>query len=56
MIVAMIAVRVMKVSVDQVVHVIAMGHSFMAASRSMHMALVVSAAAMLGCAPLGIGR
>jgi hypothetical protein len=56
MIVAMIAVRMMKVPIDQVVHVVAMGHSFMAASRSMHMALVVSAAAMLGCAPIGIGR
>jgi hypothetical protein len=49
-------VRVMKVSVNQVVHMITMGHSFMPASRSMRMAPVVSAAAMLGCAPVGIGR
>jgi hypothetical protein len=56
MIVAMIAVRVMKVPVDQVVHVIAMGHSFMPASRSMYMALVVRAATMPRCATIGIGR
>jgi len=55
MIVAMVAVRVMKMPFDQVVHVIAMGHSFMPASRSVHMALVVRAAAVLGCAPVGIG-
>ena len=54
MIVAMVAVRVMKMPFDQVVHVIPMGHSFMPASRSMHMALVVRAAAMLRCAPVGI--
>jgi len=56
MIVAMVAVRVMKMPVDQVVHVIPMGHRLMPASRSVHMALVVSAAVMLGCAPVGIGR
>jgi hypothetical protein len=55
MIIAMVAVRVMKMPVDQVVHVIPMGHSFMPASRSMHMARVVRTAAVLGCAPVGIG-
>lgn len=51
----MVAVRVMEMPVDQVVHVIPVGHSFMPASRSMHMALFVRAAAVLGCAPVGIG-
>jgi len=54
MIIAMVAVRVMKMSLHQVVHMIAMRHSFVATSRSMRMALVVCAAAMLGCAPVGI--
>ena len=55
MIVAMITVRMMQVPVDQVVHVIAMGHSFMSASRTVHMALVVRAATMPRCAPVRIG-
>jgi hypothetical protein len=55
MIVAMVAVRVMKMPFDQVVHVIPVGHSFMPASRSMHMGLVVRAAAVLGCALVRIG-
>jgi hypothetical protein len=54
MIVAMVAVRVMKMPFDQVVNVIPMGDSFMPASRSVHMAAVVRAAAVVGCAPVGI--
>jgi hypothetical protein len=54
MIVAMVAVRVMKMPSDQVVHVIPVGHSFMSASWSMHMGPVVRAAAVLRCAPIGI--
>jgi hypothetical protein len=54
MIIAMVAVRVMKMPFDQVVHVIPMRHSFMPASRSMHVALVVRAAAVVGCAPVGV--
>jgi hypothetical protein len=54
-IVAMVSVRVMKMPLDQVVHVIPMGDSFMTAPRSMHMGLVVRAAAVLGCAPVRIG-
>jgi hypothetical protein len=56
MIVAVVAVRMMKMPLDQVVHVIPMGHSFMPASRSMHVALVVRAAAVLRCAPVRIRR
>jgi hypothetical protein len=55
MIVAMVAVGVMKMPFDQVVDVIPMRHGFMPASRSMHMALVVRAAAVVGCAPVGVG-
>ena len=55
MIVAMTAVRMMKMPIDQVVHMIPMRHSFMAASRSMHMCMGVTAATVLGCAPVGIG-
>ena len=52
----MIAMRMMKVPFDQVVHVIAMRNGFVSATRSMHMAPIVRAAAVLGCASVGIGR
>jgi hypothetical protein len=56
MIVAMVAVRMMEMSVDQVVHVIAMRHRFVPASGLMHVGSVVTTATMLGCAPVRIGR
>ncbi|WP_168175672.1 hypothetical protein [Pseudomonas sp. PA15(2017)] len=43
MVVAMVAVRVMQVSIDEIVHMIAMGNGLMAAARSMHMIRSVSA-------------
>ena len=52
----MIAMGMMKVPFDQVVHMIPMRYSFVAAPRSMHMARIVGAAAMLGCASVGVGR
>jgi hypothetical protein len=42
-------------SLDQVVHVISVRNWFVAASGSMYMGLIVCAAAVLGCAPVGIG-
>jgi hypothetical protein len=56
MIVAMIAMGVMKMAVDQVVHVIRMRYRFVAASGSMHVRLVVCSATVLRCAPVGIDR
>jgi hypothetical protein len=52
----MIAMRMMKVPFDQVVHVIAMRNGFVSATGSMHMTPIVRAAAVLGCASVGIGR
>jgi hypothetical protein len=54
MVVAMVAVRVMQVAVDEVVDMIAMWHRRVAAARSMPVAALVAAAIVAGCAPLGI--
>jgi hypothetical protein len=54
-VVAVIAVRVMQVTVDQVVGVIAVGHGFMTATGSMHVAFIMGAATVLRCAAVGIG-
>ena len=50
MIVAVVAVGMMKVPVDQVVDVIAVGNGRMTAIRAMFVPLVVFAAIMLGSA------
>ena len=55
MIVAMVAVRMMQMAIDQIVHMVSVGHRFVAASRSVHMAGVVTTAAVLRCAPVGVG-
>jgi hypothetical protein len=49
------AMRMMKVPFDQVVHMISMWHGFVAASRPMHMALIVCATAVPGGASVGVG-
>ena len=54
MIVAMIAVRVVQMATDQIVDVVAMRHRLVAASRSMPVGGVVSAAAMVRRAAIGI--
>jgi hypothetical protein len=54
-IVAVISVRVMEVTADQVVHVVAVRHLGMTTSWSMDMPLLVSAANMAGRASFRIG-
>ena len=54
MIVTVIAVRMMQVTVDQIVDVVAMRHGLMTAAGSMHVPLVVAAAVVGGRACLGI--
>jgi hypothetical protein len=54
MIVAVIAVRMMQVAVDQIVDMIAMRHRLMPAAGTMHMSRIVSGAAMIGRAHVGI--
>jgi hypothetical protein len=53
-IVAVVAVRMVQVSVDQIIGVISMRHHFVTAARSVPMSRVVSAAAVLRGAPIGI--
>jgi hypothetical protein len=53
-IVAMIAVRVMQVACDAVIDMIAVRYRLMATTRAMHMAGLVTAAAMLGCAAVRV--
>jgi hypothetical protein len=55
MIIAVIPVGMMQVSVDQIVDVIAVRHRLVPASRTVHVPAVVSAAAVLGRAPVRIG-
>ena len=54
MIIAVVAVRMVQVSVDQIVGVIAMRHRFVTAAWSVPMNRIVSAAAVLRGAPIGI--
>ena len=54
MVVAVVAVRVMKVAADPVVHVVAVRHRLMAASGPVDMARLMPAAAMAGGACLGV--
>lgn len=55
-IVTMVAVRVMQMTIDKIIDVIAMRNGLVAASRAMHMVLGVTAALMLRCADDWIGR
>jgi hypothetical protein len=52
----MIAMWMIKVPFDEVVHVVPMRYGFVPAPGSMHMTPIVNAAALLGCAPVGIDR
>ncbi len=56
MIVAMIAVRMVEMSIDQIVDMVAMGNRFMTAARPMDMGGVMAAAMVIGGATLRIGR
>lgn len=55
-IVAMVAMRMMQVAINQIVHMVAMRHRFMAASGSMLVVCIVTSATMLRSALVGIGR
>ena len=50
MIIAVIAVWMVKMSVDQIVDVVAVRHWFVSASRTVYMAGIVSPASVIGCA------
>lgn len=56
MVVAVRAVRMVKMSVHQVVHMVAMGHCLMPAARSVPVLAVMTAAIVVGRAALGIVR
>ena len=55
MIVAVAIMGVMKVSIDDIINVIAMGNRFVSTPRAVHMVCIVSAACMLWCACFRIG-
>ena len=55
MIVAVTIVRVMKMSIDDIVNVIAMRNRFVSTARTMNMVCIMSTACVLGCAYFRIG-
>lgn len=55
MVVAVVAVRMVEVAIDQVVDVVAVRNGRMAAVGPMHMAFLVPAAVMGGSAAIGVG-
>jgi hypothetical protein len=54
-VVAVVAMRMVQVAIDEVIDVVAMRHGFMTATRSMNMAFAMSRALMLRRAPVGVG-
>jgi hypothetical protein len=54
MIVAVVAVRMVQVPVNEVADVIAVRHGLVPAARTMNMPWSVRRAAMLGCAAIGV--
>jgi hypothetical protein len=52
----MIAVRMVKMAVHEVIHMIAVGHCFMPATRAMHVSWLMSRAAVAWRAVVGICR
>jgi hypothetical protein len=54
MVVAVVAVRVMRVAADAVVHVVAVRHRLVAAVGAVDVARLVPAATMVGGAHLGV--
>ena len=55
MVVAMIPMRVVQASIDQIINMVPMGNRVMAAARAVPMRLIMSGSAMLWVAPVGIG-
>jgi hypothetical protein len=56
MVVAMVVVRMMQVTIDQIVDVIAVRHRFMPTSWPMYMTGLVPGATMIRCAAVGVPR
>jgi len=54
-VIAMIAMRMVQMSVNQVVNVVAMGHWFVTAARAVHMSCFVPFAGVAGCAAGRVG-
>jgi hypothetical protein len=54
MIIAVVAVRMMQVSLDQIIGMVPVRHGFMAAARAMTMSRIMTAAAVVRRAALGI--
>ena len=55
MVVAVVAVRMMQMAIDEVIDVVAMRHRFVAAARAMHVAGFVAVAVMVGGADVRVG-
>lgn len=55
MVIAMVAMGMMQVAADQIIHVIAMGHSRVAAFGAMEMRGIMAGASVVGCALIGVG-
>lgn len=55
MVITMVTVRVMQVTIDQIIDVITVRYRFVTASGTVHVARVVAAAVVLGGASDGIG-
>jgi hypothetical protein len=53
-VVAVVAVRVVKVAGDAIIHVVAVRHRLMAATGTVHMARLVPTATMVGSAAVGV--
>jgi hypothetical protein len=53
-VVAVVAVRVVKVAGDAIIHVVAVRHRLMAATGTVHMARLVPTATMVGSAAIGV--
>ena len=54
MIVAVAAVRMVKMAGDAIIHVVAVRHRLVAAAEAVHMARLVPTAAMVGGAAVGV--
>jgi hypothetical protein len=53
-VVAVVAVRVMQVAADVIVHVVAVGHRLVAAAGAVDVARLMAAATMVGRAHVGV--
>ena len=54
MIVAVVAVRVVKMARDAIIHMVAVRHRLVAAARTVHMARIMPTATMVGSAAIGV--